>query len=148
MLRRVSAYYMGAFTLLEVVTVILISGALLLLSMPRMRDIFDSRLRQETNMVAALIERTIVDSQSGERNIVLAVTDTELIVRDAKQRTVVLERHHLAYPVKFAVPGPNGAIIRLHSGEVASPATLKLVSHQKSCLIKLSLRGRVRTECE
>ncbi|NMC63700.1 MAG: hypothetical protein GYA55_11110 [SAR324 cluster bacterium] len=132
-----------AYTLLEMcivlclVAIFLGAGTLSLKA-----NIQSQRLKAEAKHMVVILDSLSLEARQKEKDIHLDINETGYAGYRDK---ICFLQGSLPKPLKFS-EGSSKALIFLRNG-VSSPGTLRLSDGKKTCLIVVSLRGRVRSQC-
>ncbi|MBX7137757.1 MAG: hypothetical protein K1X83_07205 [Oligoflexia bacterium] len=132
-------------SLLELIGALLISAALVLLTVPRLSQLRERTfLRLAAEKLQLEIERAYLLSRLENSRIeISAQSDSISFSRNGK----ILRAVPLAKGLRLSFTNRRAGEIVFYQGQSASPATLMLSTGTSSCTLTISLRGRVKLQC-
>ncbi len=143
-------HYQHGFHLLDVLIGIALTSTLLMVTVPQLGVIrANSLLKKEIQNLEAAVYRLILLAEQREEDLALSIKNYEFTATPIKNPNEILIRHHLKDNVAFLsnLPTKFPQRVSFYRSGVVSPTTLRLSSGNISCLIKISLRGRLTSLC-
>lgn len=136
-----------AFTLLEVLVTLSITGVVLAgatISLARYRR--HSGLSRAVLSLKLLVERAYSRALATHQELVMSIEQTAATIQERDGEN--LERLPFIAPVTPVLKENKPQELRFYPSISSSPATITLRSGTQECSVIISLRGRVRTQCE
>lgn len=136
----------NGYTLLEVCVVLFIVGILGSISVPAIsKTLAPSITERESKKIAHWVELIAIKAAYRRDDIVVTHNMQTLLAHGTLNPKKPLSKRVLPSLISFSIGRPS---LRFYRTGVCTPATLRINGADGSCLIRLSLRGRVLVECE
>ncbi len=131
----------AAFSLLELLVVLAVTGISSLIAYVSLHDFSRTRLIREVDSFATQLESLALLAMQRDEDLSLSIKNDGYIVEAEEERLL---------NVKFAkgVTVETKKVIKLYRSGTVSPASFFIKKAGESCLVVISLRGRVRSDCE
>ena len=128
---------MSGYSLLELIISLAVLSILALSSWPNPSKPI-AILEKETSRVSEFLKSEQLRAQTRANDTLIQLEGEKIQVRyESEQRS---------FPLNAILTNPQE--IRFHSNGLSQPASIELREGTKICLIRISLRGRIRHECK
>lgn len=136
-------YAGNGYSLIELWLVLGLVAILLCAGAASLQSTVESQaLKSETKQIVSLLDNLSVRAMQHEKDIRLEIQSTGYA---GYSNNICFLQGTLPRPLKFEEASTK-SLLFLKNG-VSSPGTLRLSDGKRTCLIILSLRGRVRSQC-
>lgn len=133
-----------AYFTLDLLAGLAIAALLISLTLPNLAYFSKSlQFRRHSQKVFSGLERLISQAALYRHDITLQFSEREIA---ASSDNRIIKRIPLGGILKFELQDHDG-VVTFYSQGVCTPATLKLLEGNRSCIFSISLRCRIKSDC-